>query len=1132
MEEDLIKKIESGPLVLFLGQKYLSLTSSKDILLEKCKLKFQKSEEINTSNYDTFLKLNLEKDYEASSSWIENLCNNISIPLWLERISRIPWSSVYTSSIDTVIQRAFVADWRKVQPIYDESFRVLDPRNKFNLHLTYLFGCISQIDYSKRPPLSITEKVKRKFTNNQFLQRLPELITTKGALIIDAYETDDWLSIEDLYSIISRLSGGQTFLFSYSSELSQNALIQDLISSKKLITFKESFAQILTNLEGAGRIKLTIPDPENYFGKWIVIGNQKIQIPQELINKVSKTATIIDESLFISTNFKNLDEKYIGFKNFLSASSPFHWEGFANGFAFKRDYYNILKEKVLNRFNSQNDKEIPIILYGQSSSGKTVSLGILAYELSQQNKFPVLFIEKRYQKVDEIDVDRFCQWAEENNAKNTVVIWDGLVEIDSYYNFLRKLNTRGRNIILVGSTYDSGISGTLNDNYIESPIELTPNEKKRFLSYLKSIDILLSNLLSDFDNKNLLAMLYRYLPVTRLSIRTRLKSELDFFSKILRETKEDNNITRKGSLFDALVSAGLIENDTTNTFESTQVIDGEEINVSDLLIFSIMVPGQFALNVPYELLLRTVGFNSLSSSLFKKLSNIDLITWSEDSQGNILLGPRTAIEAKILTQYLGSKKAHIEYIKILLKEVKSNDFTSFGNESNPEIQFAVELLNNISPNNISNVYIEYLYDITNVLKELRESNQAKHPRLILKEASFLRELVKDKKLTINESRHSLLERAESIVREALEDLENFKERTITTYLRGELATILGSQAWEYVSEHAHNEEAKECYDMVKEINSFAFSSNPDNYNTLDVLAWTTDKLIRSNTFNTTERINAEAEMMHQFEMAEIEGVSEQNVERFYNRKLHFYELLGEQEIADDIFDKLSNSGFTSGYYIRAKKIIGYLETKNSQTKDELITKSAEVTEYLNNVFDKIKDDGKCLFLLLKSWWISKSKMQLFEGEKKTLPFKRSDWEFCNNLVERLLFIGEFYQSATTLYLKAISEFHLGLIRNSIETFRILDSESDFSSYGRKRIIKSYLASTPDGNPKIYRGEIRRSVSYFKNDKLGELYVSELKEYVPFNLGEFGKSEYQEGEVIDKFQIGFNFRGFIAVPIKY
>lgn len=424
------------------------------------------------------------------------------------------------------------------------------------------------------------------------------------------------------------------------------------------------------------------------------------------------------------------------------------------------------------------------------------------------------------------------------------------------------------------------------------------------------------------------------------------------------------------------------------------------------------------------------------------------------------------------------------------------------------------------------------FDITEVLRDLRESQQASHPRLVLKEASFLRELVTDKKIPSDLSTQKLLGRAEIIVRGALEQLQQFRERTITTYLRVELAAIIGARAYEYVSDNKHVEEAKNCYELVKQINNYAFASNPENYNALDILSWTTEKLIKENVFNPHEKINAEAEMIHLFEMAEIEGVSEQNVERFNIRKLKFYDLLGKQGLADEVFENLAKNGYTSGYYIRAKKIMGDAETNQEIAQEELINRCKNTATYLTSVFDAIKDDGKCMFLLLKTWWVMKSKTRLFQLEKQAVPFSKADWEYCNSLLEKLLFIGDIYQSATTLYLKGISEFHLGQIKSSLETFKILDVESDFSSYGRRRIIKSYLASTSDGKAKLFSGEVKRTVSFLRNDKSGDIYVSELRESIPFSLGEFNKSEFQEGERIDKFYIGFNFRGPIAVPLKF
>lgn len=1132
MKEEIIKKIELGPCFLLIGQKYLSLTSNNDVLLEKCIQKYSQNlaETEDKFNYDILFKLDLSKKYEAASTWIENLSKNISVPLWLDRISNVPWSGVYTSVIDSIIDRAFVNDWRKVQPVNDEKYRIIEPRNKFNLHITHLFGSFTQNELNKRPPLSFQDKAKRKFTSNSLLQRLPELITNRGVLIIDGFDENDWLTIEELYSTIARMGDAQVLLFSATLSLQTNEYISDLIHSNKLLVFEQSFAQLFAELEGSGKIIISAPEPENYYGKWIGIGNQKIKLPQELINKISRTATIIDEGLFYTTPFSNLDEKYAEFKNFLSSSTASnHWKGYQNGFAFKRDYYEILKNKVLEKTLTNKGKDIPIILYGQSSSGKSISLGLLAFELSQILKFPVLYLEKRYQKIDEFDIDRFCRWAEDNHAKNTIVIWDGMVDSDLYFNLLKRLSARGRNVILIGTTYDHNKIKS-KENFIESPIHLTPNEKKRFIDYIKNIDPLLSNLFLTLNENNLLALLYRYLPITRDAIKKGLKSEFEFFSKKLRETESNTNTTT-GSLFNALLTAGLVTESDSSKLDSIQTIDGDEMNLSDLLIFSVMVPGQFALSVPYELLLRTIGFDSLSSNLFKALNDVDLITWMEDSQGNVLLGPRTAIEAKILCQYLGGKKAEVDYIKLLLKQIKAFDFATFGYESNPEIQFSVELLNNISPN-VNEGYKERLFEITEVLRELRESRQAYHPRLILKEASFLRELVTNKHLLLESSRHMLLERAEIIVREALEQLQNFKERTISTYLRVELAAIIGSRAYEFVEDKGHIEDAKRCYELVRQLNNYAYASNPENYNALDILSWTTEKLIKEKVFNDIEKINAEAEMIHLFEMAEIEGISEQNLERFNTRKLKFYELLGKQELADEVFNKLSKDGFVSGYYVRAKLIMGDSETNKDISQNELISKSTQTAKYLESVFDCIKDDGKCLFLLLKTWWVMKSKFRLFQSEKQPLPFSKNDWEYCNNILDKLFFIGDLYQSATTLYLKAISQFHLNQIRTSLETFKILDIESDFSSYGRKRIVKSYLSSSPDGKPKLYSGEVKRTVSFLKNDKVGEIYISELRESVPFTLSEFNKSEYQEGERIDNFYIGFNFRGPIAVPIRF
>lgn len=1128
---ELVFKLQKGPAVLFLGQKTLSLGEEEDTFLSKILSKYGPIETKET-DYNNLLKSKISTDYEASATWIDSLANNMMVPLWLERISRIPWSHVYTSSINNIVDRAFEADWRKVQPVYDEKFKVSDIRNRHNLHLTHLYGCFSQIDPGKRVPVTLSDKARRRMICSNFLQKLPEIVTPQGTLIIEGYlEKYDWLTIEDLFAIVSRFNEEQVFYFSASKDVLRNELIAELVAARKMQIFEESFSSILSEVEALGELRISEPEAEDYYGKWIFIGDKRTKVPQKVLNTISRTALVIDESMFLEEKYLDEDDKYLELRKFLSSSSSHpQWNGYPLGFAIKRDYYNDLKKKILDKIALSGKNENPIILYGQASSGKTISLGQIAYEFSQILKFPVLFIEKKYQRVDAKEIDEFCQWAEENRASNTIVIWDGAVEMESYYTLIKKLNTRGRNVILVGSSYQSNESKKSNESYFESPVELSDSENKSFVAFIEKVDPSLADIFHKIDTPNLLAMLYRYLPTTRKSIITSLKSEFDFFMKLIRETPLSQKMEAKNSLQEALINAGIVTQSDVNELNSSTYIDGDEIKISDKLIYLIMVPGQFGLEVPFELLMRILGYEIFSSNMFHSLNKVNILSWNEDSIGNILVGPRTAIEAHILVKQLGSRKAEVEYIKMLLQDIRSDDLNILGLDSNPEIQFSIELLNKISPN-VSDQYFDYLIDVTRVLENVRLNKNAYHPRLILKEAFFLRELAKSGRLPSEENPLLLLDKAELIVREALDLLDDQPGRNITSYLKVELASILGTKTIQYGDKENQTEEAKLTYLLFKDLFSTSFITHPENYRALDVIAWTTEFMLEKKLLSDEERLRAEVDMIHLFDLAEIEGVNELHMESFLGRKLKFYDLIKNKKYAQSIFLELEKLGYKLGYYYNAQQILGNVDLASIQNSQESIAKFTDVYKYLISNYTHIRGDGKCLHLLLKSWWISKCKSPLWAREKQCIPFDEKDWTFCNELVEELISCGDLYNSPTIIYLKGLSEFHLGLVKESIQTFRLLDIESDFSGYGRRRIQKSYLASNADGKPKLFDGQVRRNISLSTSGKVSDIYVPELRVYIPFILLEFGKESYQAGETIDRFNIGFNFRGPIATPSK-
>lgn len=436
--ESVIKRLQEGPAILMLGQNYLALESGKDHILQKIIAKYSSNEQIDNISYKLLANLNLSIYSPEIFQWLEGLCKSISTPTWLEEISIFPWAAVYTSAIDTILERPFESGNRSVQPIVNDRYLVNDPRNRNHLHITYLMGYIRASENSDLPPLKQLDFAKRRNVTNALLSRLTTLITPRGLLVIEGYGLNDQLTIDDLYTYTSTLEAQQILICSASKELLADERVSDLVTSGKAVVTEDSFASLFIEWTASGKLKFETKGTDDYYGKWLTLPQDRVKLPDELISKVSRGAFIPDDSIFWSNEEKTDEERYTAFRRFLSSSNVLpDWEGYKQGFAFERDYYQTLKSTVVNAYLNREESEKPIILFGQTSSGKTTSLGLLTYELRTEYKYPVLFIPKRYQRGDEMSIDLFCRWAEDNKAKGTIIIWDGMLDAEPYYKLLR-----------------------------------------------------------------------------------------------------------------------------------------------------------------------------------------------------------------------------------------------------------------------------------------------------------------------------------------------------------------------------------------------------------------------------------------------------------------------------------------------------------------------------------------------------------------------------------------------------------------------------------------------------------------------------------------------------------------------
>lgn len=132
--------LKRGPALLFLGQRHLAIESGQDPLLSEILRKYGGGGN-RVLSYHQIFEGEAGKAPSVALAWMHERCKRFSASESTKIISEFVWSSLYTSAIDVVWYPTFRKEWRELQPIFEESYKPSDPRNRFKLHCTFLFGC-------------------------------------------------------------------------------------------------------------------------------------------------------------------------------------------------------------------------------------------------------------------------------------------------------------------------------------------------------------------------------------------------------------------------------------------------------------------------------------------------------------------------------------------------------------------------------------------------------------------------------------------------------------------------------------------------------------------------------------------------------------------------------------------------------------------------------------------------------------------------------------------------------------------------------------------------------------------------------------------------------------------------------
>lgn len=947
------------------------------------------------------------------------------------------------------------------------------------------------------------------------------LLTPRGVLVVEAFDTADWLSIDDVFSLASRLLPGQLHLFSPTDELLDDELIRTAVEARSVVVHRDSLAEFLGTAADTGTLSRP-PLQADIDARFIRLGGQIHQIPRDVWNRVSPSARPVDLALLAEPSAVSSAVRYQAFRDFLdSAEGLALWTGLARGFNFERSFESRLAESVRQRLSGDEVPD-PITVAGQSGSGKTVALASLARSVALAGHYAVLHLPRRPVRPPIAAIDEFALWAEGIGARGTLLVWDGMVDTDDYFTLARQLRGRGRKALVVGSTYRTG---NLPRGTVQVPGTLDEEEAVRVEAWLGSFSVSIVErdrpLLQ--EDASFLAALYRLLPESRRGIQRGLVLELRSAEQEMEQrsaTIGDSRPAVGGTvLADALRRAGLLTplfSPASSSDAGDPLVRFADRSTAERLTNMVVAAGQHDTNVPLEIVLRSIGREG-ALAIVDLIKQVDIIRWYEDENGEQMLGLRTSLEGRILAgAEFGSPRVEWEAIAEMFRELRPRP--GFGG---PEVQFAMDLLQKIGPQSQErDRYVAGYLSLVGALREARSSSGLDHPRLLLAEANLAREFAKWNQAP--NGRLSASERLE-VFRDAEIALETALELQPTPQTRlnllVELASNLGSQLYEATSDPSTVSSL--VVDLTARVLALvrqAREVDPTNYYPVDVVGWVSRRALEHGELGDTDRVRILADAAAAFSSVDREQLTPRQMARFDSRSAEVAELLDDPAAAEDHLANLAASDDPAAYYLLALRRSGLREP------DLDLERITDAFEYLRGAPHEVRHDWKCARLTLDLFWLSVTGRHFLSGRGQPLSLATGDWEQALQLAGELAPHASFDRYRFDL-LRALALFHLGRYQQADESFHELDRATSGLA---QRIQTSFVEADEEGAPAVFTGQVQRVRS---DQSRGTVWVDQLGVELPFLPNRFTQEMLTRGEPLPEFVIEFNYRGPYAFPAR-
>lgn len=1071
------------------------------------------------------------------------------------------WNCVVTTNCEIELAKLLDNGRRTIRQVTKSEDIQSSIMDKRDLHIIRLFG--------ETYPENIIDDLALEDISDgavAMLSRISKAIKYNGIILIESFD-EKYLSNKEFRKAFKELYTNQKQIYIFSCK-NKDKYLEDLEANGIAVLVDCSINEFF--------LEYIVQNDEEYESE---IDSDSVHIyvnaeKNSILSKVEKKYLLETESFATLLNLELInklkvpnnmykDYFYLFLKN--SVREP-QWFGFNYGFNIRRKYEEVLYSNVkIGLETTGKTSSKPILLVGQTGTGKSIALASIAHTIFNEKKYPVVYInnpdinffssiEYKNEKIEKSyssafnALDALLQKIEDLGAKAVFLVWDTSSYSsgrDKCFKLYRALLARGRKVCLLCTAYELGNqnrSTEIDESYIE--ISLL---NKKFIECKATVEISdelkqLKTILSEkckMDEKdidqivrysrttnNYLFMLYHMFEAIRHNLSQGVFREafanLENLDNIIEEdliTNDTSNYPFKElfkNMGKDLANAGIINENINN-----DNLDRKKIEFAkEDFIRSIAICSQFKLKIPYDYALRILG--TYNYKIIQEISKSTFFIISEDTYGDYEISIRTPLEARMYINAKGmSQEGEVECLIKMMEMMKANgDYGGY-----KEVHLCEKLIRIMGPNHNENRYRykKYYDKIIDSLKNLRENRNIWEPMLISQELTYLRECYGNDNNLDKKIRIEALEKAVAIANAVLDSSEVANRRVsvgVRNAISVELANskILLYQLKESKDSILYKEIRRDLRNVIR-----LDKSNYHAYVTL-LKGFVIEYKNESDEIKKLELLEL---MCAAIDELIVENPDVEDSEYFQRKVTEIYSYLPEKERVNEYMDELVNNGSSAGLYIISRKILLENEVDFRKTihNKEQLQACEKVYHLLNNEQYRIVSEGSqsCQYMLLNIVWLMNNKEPIYkEGECWITRMSEEVWKelfgICNNFILRFATENAELQPLlrNVKYIKALC---LGELKRYPESISLLKGIEEDDTLGLGRVNTKHMLCEENGKIRVFIGKLSK---YNEIQRSGEIYIEEFGKTPIYFYGPHMKtSNLHEGRIFTDIQIGYS-----------